>query len=52
MPRIEIIGKQSKPSVPKARELSTEQPRYKNTGKPPLPLDKSYSPQAKKQREN
>jgi hypothetical protein len=52
MPRIDIIGKQSKPSVPKVKELSTEQPRYRNTGKPPLALDKSYSPQAKKQREN
>ena len=40
--------------VPKkmTKELSTEQPRYRNTGKPPLALDKSYSPQAKKQRQN
>lgn len=52
MPRVAIISKQSKPSVPSNKELSTEQPRYRNTGKPPLALDKSYSPQAKKQREN
>ena len=52
MPRVPIIERQTKPSVPSNRELNTEQPRYKNTGKPPLPLDKSYSPQAKKQREN
>lgn len=52
MPNIKIIDKQKKPMVPNNRELSTEQPRYKNTGKPPLPLDRSYSPQAKKQREN
>ena len=52
MSRIKIIPEASKPMVPKAREMSTEQPRYKNTGKPPLALDKSYSPQAKKQREN
>lgn len=52
MPNIKIIPEAKKPYVPKARELSTEQPRYRNTGKPPLPLDRSYSPQAKKQREN
>ena len=52
MAGIKIIEKQSKPYVPKNRELSTEQPRYRNTGKPPLALEKSYSPQAKKQREN
>jgi len=52
MSRIKIISEASKPMVPKSRELSTEQPRYKNTGKPPLAIDKSYSPQAKKQREN
>ncbi len=38
--------------VPKAKELSTEQDRYRNTGKPPLSLTSSYSPQAKKQKEN
>ena len=40
--------------VPKThtKELSTEQDRYRNTGKPPLPLTSSYSPQAKKQKEN
>lgn len=52
MPRIPIVGAQKKPSVPVNKQLSTEQPRYRNTGKPPLPLDRSYSPQAKKQREN
>jgi hypothetical protein len=52
MPNIKIIPEAKKPYIPKNRELSTEQPRYKNTGKPPLPLDKSHSPQAKKQREN
>jgi hypothetical protein len=56
MSRIKIMPDSkdlSKPAhVPKNIELSTEQPRYKNTGKPPLALDKSYSPQAKKQREN
>ena len=52
MARIPIIEKQKKPYVPNNRELATEQPRYRNTGKPPLALEKSYSPQAKKQREN
>lgn len=52
MAGIKIIDTPKKPSVPKNRELSTEQPRYRNTGKPPLSLEKSYSPQAKKQREN
>jgi hypothetical protein len=52
MPKIKIIPSAAKPMVPTANQLSTEQPRYRNTGKPPLPLDKSYSPQAKKQREN
>lgn len=52
MARIHILGAEKKPSIPKNRELSTEQPRYKNTGKPPLAIDKSFSPQAKKQREN
>ena len=52
MSRIPIIERQSKPLVPSNKELYTEQPRYRNTGKPPLAIDKSYSPQAKKQREN
>jgi hypothetical protein len=52
MPKIPIIEKQSQPYVPKNKELSTEQPRYRNTGKPPLQLEKSYSPQAKRQKEN
>lgn len=33
--------------VPKADELSNEIPRCRNTGKPPLPLTSSYSPQGK-----
>lgn len=33
--------------VPKANELSNEIPRYRNTGRPPLPIDKVYSPQGK-----
>ncbi len=49
---IKIIDKVKKPSVPNNRQLSTEQPRYQNTGKPPLPLTSSFSPQAKKQRQN
>lgn len=56
MSRIKIMPDSrdlSKPKhVPKNAELSTEQPRYRNTGKPALPLTSSYSPQAKKQREN
>ena len=52
MAGIKIINNQKKPYEPNNGELSTEQPRYKNTGKPPLALDKSYSPTAKKQREN
>ena len=52
MPKIKIIPSAAKPMVPSAKQLSTEQPRYKNTGKPPLAIDKSFSPQAKKQREN
>jgi len=39
--------------VPHNRELSTEQPRFRPPGgKPPLPLTSSFSPQAKKQKEN
>ena len=52
MARIPIIERQSKPLVPSNKELCTEQPRYRNTGKPPLAIDKSYSPTAKKQKEN
>lgn len=52
MPNIKIIPKQKNPIVPSAKAMSTEQPRYRNTGKPPLPLNKSFSPQAKKQGEN
>lgn len=52
MSRIPIISSQKKPSVPSSRELSTKQERYQNTGKPPLQISKSFSPQAKKQRQN
>lgn len=58
MSRIKIMPDNMDTAVPKhvpkthTKELSTEQPRYRNTGKPPLPLTSSYSPQAKKQREN
>lgn len=50
MPRVAIIGSQKKPSVPSNKELSTKQERYQNTGKPPLQMSKSFSPQAKKQK--
>lgn len=50
MPNIPIIDRQKKPSVPNNKELSTKQERYRPTGKPPLPLTKSFSPQAKKQK--
>lgn len=52
MPRIPIIDKQSKPYVPSNKELSTKQERYVPTGRPPLELTKSFSPQAKKQKQN
>lgn len=52
MPKIPIIDKQSKPSVPNSRELCTKQERYRPTGKPPLGIMESFSPQAKKQKQN
>lgn len=52
MPKIPIISQQKKPFVPSAKELSTKQDRYQNTGKPPLQMSKSFSPQAKKQKQN
>ncbi len=52
MPRIPIIERQTKPSVPTNKELNTRQERYHPTGRPPLPLTKSFSPQAKKQKQN
>ncbi len=52
MPKIAIIASQKKPSVPSNRELSTKQERYQNTGKPPLQMSKSFSPTAKKQKQN
>lgn len=48
MAGIKIIDTPKKPSVPTSRELSTKQDRYRNTGKPPLQMSKSFSPQAKK----
>jgi len=52
MSRIKIIQEAVKPSVPNNKELSTKQDRYQNTGKPPLQMSKSFSPQAKKQKQN
>lgn len=52
MPKIPIIERQAKPSVPSNKELCTKQDRYRNTGKPPLQMSKSFSPQAKKQKQN
>lgn len=56
MPNIPIISDKKDTSVPrhvpKSPELFTMQPRYRPTGKPALPLTSSFSPQAKKQREN
>ncbi len=52
MPKIAIIASQKKPSVPSNKELSTKQERYQNTGKPPLQMSKSFSPTAKKQKQN
>jgi len=52
MAEIKIIPEQSKPSVPNSKELSTKQDRYRNTGKPPLQMSNSFSPQAKKQKQN
>jgi hypothetical protein len=49
MPKIKIIGEQSKPSVPTAFNLCKEVPRFRPPGgKPPLPLDKSYNRQGVK----
>jgi len=45
MSRIKIIPEAKKPFVPKSQALSHEVDRVKNTGKPPLPLDKSYNRQ-------
>lgn len=51
MSRIKILGDNkdlSKPKrVPTNKELSEKQERYRPTGKPPLQLDKSFSPQCK-----
>jgi hypothetical protein len=46
MPRIPIIGAQSKPMVPKNKNLSDTRPRFTPPGgKPPLPLQESYNRQ-------
>lgn len=51
MPRAKIVSDKLDTSVPKhvpkSCELSNEIPRYRTTGKPPLQLDKSFSPQGK-----
>ena len=58
MPKINILSGNKDTARPKhvpgmqSGELSTVQPRYRNTGKPPLANTSSFSPQAKKQREN
>ena len=52
MSRIKIVENQKKPMFPNNSNLSTEQDRYRNTGKPPLPLTSSYSPSAKRQFED
>mgnify|MGYP001582434982 CR=1 FL=1 len=52
MSRIKIIPEAVKPMVPNSKQLSTKQERYQNTGKPPLQMSKSFSPQAKKQLQN
>ncbi len=52
MSRIKIISDKvdaGKPKhVPTNSELSTKVDRYRNTGKPPLQLSKSFSPQGKR----
>lgn len=52
MSGIKIIGDKVKSAtpkhVPKNAELSTKVDRYRNTGKPPLQISKSFSPQGKK----
>lgn len=56
MPRIPIISDKRDTAVPKhvppSGELCTQQPRYRNTGKPPLPITSSFSPSAKPQMQN
>lgn len=49
MPRIPIVDRQKKPSVPGNRGLNETEPRFRPPGgKPPLPLDKSYNRQGGK----
>lgn len=46
MSRIKIIAEQSKPFVPKNKNLSDTRPRFTPPGgKPPLPLQESYNRQ-------
>ena len=52
MPRIPIVDRQKKPSVPVSRNLSETVDRFRPPGgKPPLPLDKSYNRQGGKNEE-
>lgn len=52
MPKIPIIEKQKKPSVPNNRNLNELSDRFKPPGgKPPLPLNKSYNRQGGKNEE-
>ena len=49
MPRIPIVDRQKKPSVPNDRNLNETVDRFRPPGgKPPLPLDKSYNRQGGK----
>jgi hypothetical protein len=44
MSRIKIIAEAMKPHVPKAKNLSETEPRFRAPGgKPPLQLEKSYN---------
>ena len=52
MSKIKIIPEAVKPMIPTSKQLSTKQDRYQNTGKPPLQMSNSFSPQAKKQKQN
>lgn len=48
MSRIKIIAEQSKPFVPKNKNLSDTRPRFTPPGgKPPLPLQESYNRQGR-----
>lgn len=47
MAKIKIVSSQKKPAVPKAANLSKEVPRFKASGKPSLPFEKSFNRQGK-----